>query len=308
MAADLSRVAVSPGAFDEGAAGVGVAGLGDAAQAAHRATGVFAGGEAQVAHELAGVIEAGKIPEFSNESERDGELHAAQGLDSFHDRTPAPGFDRRLEFALQALEAVLVFGDRPHVLLEDDLLGWGRTDDLGEPSQVSRAPAGAPLIADILPQQESFEAVLGGLEIGHGILASAAEVPNGLVFDCWDIDRGEVAGAHEPSQLHGIAPISLDPVTGFSRAERRGDHPAGELVLGQIAIEPVPAGTRLINEEELAGFALELADELVDVALTGADGAEGEDLGARGLGNVGNGDSFLVDIKTDEECVRIVYG
>ncbi len=42
--------------------------------------------------------------------------------------------------------------------------------------------------------------------------------------------------------------------------------------------------------------------------LAGADGAEGDDLGSLVPGNVGDGDGFLVDIQTDEECVRMVHG
>ena len=59
MPADFGRVAIGPGAFDQGTAGMGIARLGDAALATPLATGVFRGREAQIIHELSGVIEDG---------------------------------------------------------------------------------------------------------------------------------------------------------------------------------------------------------------------------------------------------------
>lgn len=86
----------------------------------------------------------------------------------------------------------MALGYGTYVFLEDDLLGRGRTDNFGEPTQMSRAPVGAAHIADVVAEQEGFEAVLGGLEILYGIVARAAEVPDGLVLDSRDIDGGEI--------------------------------------------------------------------------------------------------------------------
>ena len=90
-----------------------------------------------------------------------------------------------MEFLFQTLEAFGVFGDRPHVFLEDDLLRRGGTDDLAEPPEVGRAPGGPARIADILPQEKGFEPKLGGLEIADGIFTSPAQVPNGFILDLW---------------------------------------------------------------------------------------------------------------------------
>jgi len=100
--------------------------------------------------------------------------------------------------------------------------------------------------------------------------------------------------------LGGIAPVCFDPVSGFFGDERRGDYPAGESLFGKVAIEPVPAGAGLINEDELAGFALELADQLIDVVLTGVDRSEKDDLGTGSTGYITDGDEFLVDIQIDK--------
>jgi len=86
----------------------------------------------------------------------------------------------------------MALGDGTYVFLEYDLLGRGRTDNLGKPAQMSGAPVGAAHIADVLAQQEGFEAVLGGLEILYGIVARAVEVLNVLVLDCRNVDGGEI--------------------------------------------------------------------------------------------------------------------
>jgi hypothetical protein len=44
------------------------------------------------------------------------------------------------------------------------------------------------LITDILAQQESLQAVLGGLEISNGALSDADQVADGLVLDLGDMD------------------------------------------------------------------------------------------------------------------------
>jgi len=49
---------VLPGGFDEGAAGDGVAGFGDATLAAFVAGRMFAGDEAEIVHQLLGMTEA----------------------------------------------------------------------------------------------------------------------------------------------------------------------------------------------------------------------------------------------------------
>jgi len=117
-----------------------------------------------------------------------------------------------------------------------------------------------------------LEPVLGGFEIAHGVLTRTGEIPDGLVLDLGDIDR--VRSPERMSRASCAAsPVGLDPIPGLLGDERRGDHPAGEPFLGEVAIEPVAAGAGLIDEHQGMALGLELADELVDVALTSTDGA-----------------------------------
>ena len=102
---------------------------------------------------MSGVIEAGQVAEFSNGSDSHRKLHATEGLQRVHDRAEPPGGDLLVEFLFQTLEPVSLFGDRPDIFLEDDLLGGGGTDDLAQPAQMRRTPGGPTGIADIMPQQ-----------------------------------------------------------------------------------------------------------------------------------------------------------
>jgi len=63
------RVAVVPGSLDQGAASVGVAGLGDAASSLLAAARAFAGDEADEGHELAGVLEASEVADLRDEDD-----------------------------------------------------------------------------------------------------------------------------------------------------------------------------------------------------------------------------------------------
>ena len=68
VVADVRRIPVGQGAFDEGPAGMAVPRLGDGPLPTTLAAGVFRGGQAQVAHELSGVIEARQVAQFSHKS------------------------------------------------------------------------------------------------------------------------------------------------------------------------------------------------------------------------------------------------
>jgi hypothetical protein len=105
-------------------------------------------------------------------------------------------------------------------------VGGGGTDHFGEPAKMCRPPVRLPFVADILAQQEGFEPVLGGFEIADGVLPRTREIPDGLVLDVGNVDRGKVPRTHEAGELHGIAPVGLDLVAGLLRDKRGGQHPA----------------------------------------------------------------------------------
>ena len=192
MAAHVGRIARRPRAFDQGPTGLRVAGCRAAALATPFTTGVCRRRQAQVTHELAGGLNTGQIAPCGDEGDGHGELHATQGLEGLDHWGQTPSVHLLVECLFQTFEAFGVFGDGPHVCLEDHLLRGRRTDDLRQPAEVGGAPSGLARRAKILPQEKRFEAACGGLEIAQGIFARAAQVPDGVVRDLWDIDRGQI--------------------------------------------------------------------------------------------------------------------
>jgi hypothetical protein len=157
-------------------------------------------------------------------------------------------------------------------------------------------------------EQEGLETKLGVFEIADGIFTRTGEIAHGFIFDFGDIDHGEVPRARQAGQLHGISAVSFDPVAGFLGDQRGGSYPAVITFFHQIPIEPGATGTSFLDEDQVVGFRLHLADEVINVILTGANAAEIGDLGAMILSDIGDRDRVFVDIHADEECVRLRHG
>ena len=113
MAAHVGRIAIRPSAFDQGTAGMRVAGFRDAALATPFTTGGFRRRQAQVTHELAGGINTGQIAQFGDDGDGHGELHATQGLEGLDHCGQTPSFHLLVEFLFKTLEAFGVFADNP---------------------------------------------------------------------------------------------------------------------------------------------------------------------------------------------------
>jgi hypothetical protein len=77
---------------------------------------------------------------------------------------------------------------------------------------------------------------------------------------------------------------------------------------GQIAVEPVSTGARLIDKDELFTFRLHLPDKLIDVTLARSNIAERDDLGVVFLSDVRNGNRLFMDIQSDVKRARLVHG
>jgi len=69
--------------------------------------------------------------------------------------------------------------------------------------------------AKILPQEIGFEAACGGLESAQGISASAAQSPDGVVHDLWDMERRQIPRAHQAGQVDVVAAVGCAPIPGL---------------------------------------------------------------------------------------------
>jgi hypothetical protein len=85
MATDLGRVAGRPRAFNQGPAGMAMAGLGEASLGTPWATGICRGRQAQITHQRFGVGQAREVSSCGDGRDRPGELYTPQRLEGLHD-------------------------------------------------------------------------------------------------------------------------------------------------------------------------------------------------------------------------------
>ena len=88
--------------------------------------------------------------------DRNGELHAAQRLQSLYCWIQAPVLDLLAQLDLESLQALVLLVDAADVFLEHNLLGRGGTYHFGQPAEMSGPPVGAAGVADVLTQQNAF--------------------------------------------------------------------------------------------------------------------------------------------------------
>jgi hypothetical protein len=77
---------------------------------------------------------------------------------------------------------------------------------------------------------------------------------------------------------------------------------------GELPAEPVPPGSRFIDKDEMLGLSVELPDEVIDVTVTGADGAQRDDLGVVIVGTIGHRHSIFRPIEPHREWARLAHG
>lgn len=150
--------------------------------------------------------------------------------------------------------------------------------------------------------------MLGSFQVAHEVLTGTAQVPNGFVLQAGNVDGVEIARAHETRQLYGIAPVGLHPIPRLTGNEGGGDHDAALPLLVKVAVQPVAAGTGFVDEQQVRSLGVEPPDEVVDVVLACADGAQIDCIRRPCLGHVGDCDGVLVDVQSDEKCGRLLHG
>jgi hypothetical protein len=135
-----------------------------------------------ITHQLPGMIKTGQVPECGHGSDRGGELHAAQGLEGLDHRRQSPGMHLLVQGLCEMLEACGGLVHSPDVFLEDDGLCWCGADHYREPAPMGWPSGGLAGRADVMPQQEGFEAQCGCLEIAERLLTRPTQVTHGFVL------------------------------------------------------------------------------------------------------------------------------
>ena len=139
-------------------------------------------------------------------------------------------------------------------------------------------------------------------------IARATQIAEGFILDRRHVDGGEIARAQEPRELDGITPIRLDAVAGLLGDQRRRDDLTRQTLRGQIAVEAVPARARFIDERERPRLTLQASQQLIDVCLPCANGADKHGRLSAPAGGMRDRDGIFVDVKTDEQWSRLRHG
>jgi hypothetical protein len=308
MPTDVGGLPVGPGAFEQGASGVGVAGVGDRPLPAARPTGIVGGEQARIFQQWPGVVEAGEVAEFGDGGDSHRPLHATEGLERFHNGGKPPGVDVFVACVCQPLAPFGVFGPGPDLCVKDAGLRGGGPHDLAEPTQGRWAPGGPAGRAAILPEPTGVEATFGRCQIVERSCTRTAQVTHGFGCDRGDIGRRERTGAPQPGPLDGIPTIGGDAVASLLGDSGGGDDPAVVAFLGQRAGEPGPTGSRCLDADQVWGVGLQRAHELIKVALPRANGAQIDDRSLVSFGDVGHGDGVLADSQPTLEWARVRQG
>jgi hypothetical protein len=84
---------------------------------------------------------------------------------------------------------------------------------LAQPPVVRAGPGGAAGIDDAVAQQQLGQPVPGAHQITAAVFASADQVSSCFLLEGRHADGADLAQAQQPSQMHRVFRVGLDPVT-----------------------------------------------------------------------------------------------
>jgi hypothetical protein len=102
--------------------------------------------------------------------------------------------------------------------------------------------------------------------------------------------------------------VGFDPLPGLLGDPGGRDDAADLAFVGELAVEPIATRAGFIDKDKVRAFGLQLTDKFIDVTLSCTDVAEGDDLGAVVLSDIGDSKRVFMDIQTDVECARLLHG
>jgi hypothetical protein len=135
-----------------------------------------------------------------------------------------------------------------------------------------------------------------GQVLSH-VLAGAKEIPYGLLVRRRHVDRRELAGSIQPHQLHSIAAVSLDPLSGLSWNQTRGNDYALDAHRFELALDFEAARARLVAAAKVPRLGEHLPERLLDRFRLVGDLLNEWDVTAGS--QFGYGDRVLVDVQTN---------
>jgi len=144
----------------------------------------------------------------------------------------------------------------------------------------------------------------------HAFHPCSGEIDTAAVANCRHHrdGHGEITRARQPGPWHGVPAVGFDAVTGLLGHEGGGHHSAVIAFFRYIPGEPGATGASRIDKDPMCGLRWPLADEVIEVTLTGAAGPKGDDLGAVLLSAIGDSNRVFVDILSDVQRARLAHG
>ena len=165
-------------------------------------------------------------------------------------------------------------------------------------------PILAPKKTLVVAQQQSPEALTKLFVDEFEVAARAAQVADRFVFRRGRPDRGELAGAIEPSQGQPVAPIGLDAIAGFARGHRRRDQVAIVFGVTNLPANAVAAGAGFVAEVQPLARRGECGNQATDSFGLVVDFAVEMRLGPPRRGD-GDRDAVFVNVHPDVFVVTV---
>ena len=240
-------ISVGPGAFNEGATGLGLPGVGEGALTASLPAGIFRRGQASIVHPWPGRRAPCQVPACRHRGHRHGAWHAPSRLPRCDHGRETPGASVGSEVVLKTLQARNGLVDRSPRCLEAHVLGGSVTAHLRAPAARGRAPMRLAGRAARVPEEERVEAKCRGLQVTEGLFTRPAEGAEGLIGCLGALHGRESPRAPQPGQWHGIAAGRFHAVAGRVRQEGRGHTPAVIALLAQRALAPGATRPRFVD-------------------------------------------------------------
>src|SRR5436309_14603619 len=238
-AADGGSVPIVPGGLDQDPPGVTVAGFGQRSAALRLARGVLARHEPEVGHEFARPAEALEVHHLGQEDDRRQRVDPAEASEPAHrlaiGRGGGNGLELLVEFRLPCQRLL----EREHRGLERALERRQIEPLLADPPPVGLAPVLTGEVGAPVAGEELEHAMPPAHDVAAEIVATADEIAHGLLALVEDVDGGELAGAEQAHELHGIAAIGLDPLPRASRGQRRCNDRTGDAERRELPVEIV---------------------------------------------------------------------
>lgn len=198
--------------------------------------------------------------------------------------------------------------DGGEVVFKDDVVGGVREGEVAKVALVGFGPVGFSVVAVAESPEHGEEPGLGAAKVIDGIGAGATKVSNGFVNAVGNIDGDEVVGAKVFGELHGVALVGFDPVTGFGGDEGRRDHVALDPHFEKAPGDPETTSAGFVANVEVGQFSSlgfgNASHGAFEGVLGGADGAVVSRFGFS-VGFENGDDSFcFMNIESEIECLR----